>query len=722
MRIAITNVLWTGSNGTIFTGQSDNGATLTVRHLEYLVPVPGEIYEVTGSEKEYVDKRGRRHLQIDANAVSRVSTSGALLGPWLRSIPGIGEERSARLLQQFGPTLLDVLADPAKSGQLGEALAPGRPHLGQKLAALVQARYVAMRVAEATALDEASFYARLEGYGVTDRRAARSLYRLLGSTDAWGQLLQHPYSVAAVMDWKAADHLALRLLHARGDVHDPRCHRERLVGACDAAWRQILANGDTAADAGEYRTRLVRLGVNALAAQEVGVASRRIILSGSVFRAPGAARLERIVAAEFARLMASPPVAADWAPLIRCHERPVRPLTDEQRQAVVEILGRAAAVLQGGAGTGKTTTVQALVDTWLAIGGNVTLAALSGKAAIRLSRSAGRLGLTLARLVHGLERRARLVSEGRPVPEELPYFNTDTMLVVDESSMVDLATWHRVLRLLPTGARIVMVGDVAQLPPVGLGRIYHDLVEDGHLVSRLSRTMRQAEDNPIILAASLVREGIVPQLPGYAGPAQGAYLLECSMSGVETVIEGLREEMSMADGGDDVLVLAALNRTCRQVCKLMQRRREGAVPGRRLGPLAPFVAVGDPVMATRNRYDEALMNGLLGRVECLDPMLIRFDGEEEARAVSEDALAELVSAWAITGHRAQGSEARRVIVVLDAERLVTREWLYTAITRATEQVILVGTPAALRAAVGHCTVRRTGFPYELAALARRGAA
>lgn len=535
MRIAVTNILWTGSNGTIFTGQSETGTTITVCHQEWFVPVPGEVYEVAGPEREYVDERGGRHPQIDAKVVSRVSTSGALLGPWLRSIPGIGEERSTRLLKQFGPALLDALADPAKSGELAEALAPGRPHLGQKLAALVQARYVSMRVAEATALDEASFYARLEEYGVTDRRAARALYRLLGSTDAWGKLLQHPYAVAAILDWRAADHLGLRLLRARGDVQDPRCHRERLVGACDAAWREILADGSTAANQGDYRARLARFGVNALAAQEVGIDTSRIILSGGVLRAPGAARLERSVVDELARLMASPPVAADWAPLVRCHERSARPLTDEQRRAVVEIFGRAVAVLQGGAGTGKTTTVQTLVDTWLAVGGNVTLAALSGKAALRLSRSTGRLGLTLARLIHGLERRARLASEGRPVPEELPSFDTDTMLVVDESSMVDLATWHRVLRLLPTGARLVMVGDVAQLPPVGLGRVYHDLVEDGHLVSRLFRTMRQAEDNPIITAASLVREGVVPQLPTYVGPARGAYLLECQLSGVEVV-------------------------------------------------------------------------------------------------------------------------------------------------------------------------------------------
>lgn len=721
MRVAVTNILWAGSNGVIFSAKTEEGRPVVVRHGEPLKPAPGEIYDVTGAEREYVDERGGRRRQIEADTVERASAAGALLGPWLRTLPGVGAERAGRLFDRFGAGLIEALGDPAQSAELTEALAPGRPHLGSKLAALLQARWVAMRAAEATALDEGSFYARLEEYGVTDRRAARSIYRLLGSTNSWAKLLEHPYAVAAVLDWRAADHVGVRLLRARGDVVDPLRHRDRLIGACDAAWRAILAGGSTAADAEEYAMRLGRLDVDAGEALELGIAARRAIRVAGVLRAPGAARLERAVAGELARLAAAPAAIEEWPLLVRRHEPQTHPLTDEQRRAVVEILKRPVAILQGGAGTGKTTTVRVVVDAWLGARGSIVLAALSGKAALRLSRSTGRLALTLARLLHGLERRAELESEGRPIPEDLPRVGRDTMLVVDESSMVDLATWSRVLARLPAGGRLVMVGDVAQLPPVGLGRVYHDLVEDGRLVSRLTRVMRQAEDNPIVAAAGLVRDGVVPTPPVYAGPERkGVFMVECPTGGIVEVVERLRAEMAGADGGDDVLVLAALNATCRGICKDMQEKREASgVPGARLGPLAPFVAIGDPVMATKNRYEEALMNGLLGRVESIDPVAIRFDGEEVARQVGRDALAELVSAWAITGHRAQGSEARRVIVALDGVHSMTREWLYTAITRATQQVVLVGAKSSLRAAVGRRTMRVTGFPFELAALERQ---
>jgi exodeoxyribonuclease V alpha subunit len=132
-----------------------------------------------------------------------------------------------------------------------------------------------------------------------------------------------------------------------------------------------------------------------------------------------------------------------------------------------------------------------------------------------------------------------------------------------------------------------------------------------------------------------------------------------------------------------------------------------------LGPLCGFAAVGDPVIVTRNRYDEALMNGLVGWVVSLDPLTIRFDGETEPRTVSDEASWELASAWAVTGHKAQGSEAPYVVVALDGQRLLTREWLYTAITRATRSVVLVGSRDALERAVRSPTQRLTGFKSEL---------
>lgn len=715
VQVAVTDVLWAGPTGVIFSGRTGEGGRLIVRLRERAYPVQGEVYEVEGEETEYLDDRGRRHRQVTAGAAARVRTSGALVGPWLQTLPGIGAERAARLTQRFGSGILDVLPDPLRSGEVASLLAPGCPHLGEKLAALVRARLVSMRAAETVAVAEAEFYALLERHGVSDRSAARSLHRLLGAPDAWSKLLRHSYAVGAVMDWRAADHVGQRLLLAAGHLGDPLSHPERLLGACDAAWRTILAGGDTASTEQCFLTALKRLGVPARAALAAGIRGSRVLVRGDLLRAPGAAWLERTVASDLARLMSVRIPAEDWSSRIRDHEPAGRPLTDEQRGAVLGILRRPVAVLQGSAGTGKTTTMRALVDAWSAAGGHVVLAALAGKAALRLARSTGRRAFTLARLVHGLERREALASEGWSVPGDLALFGQRTLLVIDEGSMVDLATWRRILRLLPTGARLVAVGDVAQLPPVGLGQVFHDLVADSRLVNRLTVVLRQAAGNPIIGVANAVREGAVPDLPSYSGAMPGVFFLDSPGDGLEAAMERVRNDMVAAGTPDDaILVLAALNRTCRRFCLLMHLRREAdGVRGQRLGPLAPFVAIGDPVVATRNRYDEALMNGHMGWVESLDPPTFRFDGEDAARGVTEEATAELMSAWAITVHRAQGSEARRVVIALDGRGLLNREWLYTAITRATEQVVLVGSRDVLRAAVSRRSTRLTGFPGEL---------
>lgn len=719
MRIAVDTILSAAPGEMIVSGVADDGGRLIVLLAEPIYPALGDVLEVAGEEGVYQDEYGRRHRQIKADRADRVRTSGRLIGPWLRTLPGIGEDRSKRLLERFGPDLLDVLDDPARIPEVAEALAPGRPALGQRLAALTVARFVAMRSSESVAVMEAEFLQRLEQIGVSDRRAARLLYRLIGSADAWERLMLRPYAAAAVMPWQEADHLGLRLLASRGDVLSPESHEERLIGACDGAWRTILSAGHTAAPEAEFLLVLNRMGVDAPRALSLGLDARRVLRlpDGGLLRAPGGAYLERQVACEIARIRDAA-VGRPTIPPVRQFEDARRPLTDEQRRTVTEILGRRLSLLQGGAGTGKTTTMRVLAAAHEARGGDVLLAALAGKAALRLSRSTGRLAYTIARLINGLERRRRLEEEGQPVPRDLPYLGPGTMLIVDEGSMVDLASWNRLLRLVPTGGAVVIVGDVAQLPPVGLGRVYHDLVEDGRFLSRLTRTLRQAGDSPIIAAATAVREGRVPAIPKYAGVAPGVYHLDVPSNGLQAALERVYNDLTRGAGAsrEEMLVLAALRASCGRFCAAMQDRRqaEGA-QGVRLGPLAGWVAVGDPVIATRNRYEDGLANGQFGWITGLAPLTVHFDGEDEPREVPPEVAWDLQSAWAITGHRAQGSEARRVVVALEPGALLTREWLYTALTRGTETVILVGPRDILAASVGRRSERWTAFRAAVAA-------
>ena len=158
------------------------------------------------------------------------------------------------------------------------------------------------------------------------------------------------------------------------------------------------------------------------------------------------------------------------------------------------------------------------------------------------------------------------------------------------------------------------------------------------------------------------------------------------------------------DQFDDTVVVEAIN-----AGESLEARNK-TTPTRRLGPLAT-VAVGDPVVATANRYQDGLFNGLLGVVDSIagPEVAIKWDGEREPRSLPQAAQADIELAYGITCHRAQGSSAQAVVVLVEASRLVTREWIYTAITRSRELVILVGDVEALRAALARRTTRTTGF-------------
>jgi exodeoxyribonuclease V alpha subunit len=205
-----------------------------------------------------------------------------------------------------------------------------------------------------------------------------------------------------------------------------------------------------------------------------------------------------------------------------------------------------------------------------------------------------------------------------------------------------------------------------------------------------------------------------PPLPAFGGCERGLQHADCEPD--QLVATGLRvhRELARTTSIRDILILAARRDTCGRVSKAMQAQRQSDGEfGSRLGPLMPWVAVGDPVVATVNRYDEALMNGQLGWVEGLDPLRVCFDGDDAGREISAAARLELASGWCLTAHRAQGSEAKCVVVLLDGATLISREWLYTAVTRAVEQVVLVGPRAVISAGVARREERTTSFRSDL---------
>lgn len=723
MDLAVKSVVSQMQTGVIFTAECGQGRIYRVRVKESLFPSAGEIYAVDGEQSEYRDGYGRSYIQIEATDIRRTATSGRLMASYLTSLTNIGEARAKRLLDEFGDEIHEVLKDPERVDDIGLALQPDRPNLGRRLAACIQAEFSAKLASDQVQIDQFKFYSRLEALGVQDRAAARKLWRLLGSSQAGDALLANPYLSAALLPWSTADSLGTSILQSQG-VTDVRDHPDRLLGAADAATRSVLKEGHTAAPEAFWRQRCPK-GVSAAKMLSEALRSGSLCREGQLIRPLGARYLENGIAEMLVSVSQLP--AKHSSPLIAEAVRGAESeigfrLTDEQRHVVGEILGRPLAVLQGGAGVGKTTVMSAVTLGWEALGGNVLMAALAGKAALQLSRATSRpgsprLAVTIARLINGL----RSLADGKS-GDDLPDIRPNTLLIIDEASMVDTATLHELLMMLrklqPNGIRMLFVGDAGQLPPVGFGSVFHDLVET-KFTSRLTKTLRQAEDSDIPVVAGAIREGSIPELSLYHRQMEGVHFFESDKENLVRQTASIYRHVRSYAQVEEVMVCAAKNETVEKFNKLMAA--ENWEEAKQLGLYAK-VFPGDPVICTKNHYASGLINGTLGVVKDItDEVLIAWDGDgldpetgrPMLRGVPPEVSIDIKLAYAITCHKSQGSSARVVIVVLEDTKLLTREWLYTAITRARQQVIIVGKWEHLDGAIKRRTTRMTGFKIEV---------
>jgi exodeoxyribonuclease V alpha subunit len=717
--------------GCIFSAVGTDGAVIRVKYNwpkgQALSPVNGEAYSIKGMLGSYTDNWKKTHSQIVARTVERVRTSGALIMPWLQSLPNVGEIRANKLRAVFGDSLASVLTDPSRVEEVATAVEQTRPKLAVAIAHQIYAAVAKRNADEGMAKAEIDFMQHLEGLGVTDSRVARRMWSLLGGGDWQARLERNPYLAAHLMNWQAADHIGRRLLRAQLErehqpVHERIAnHPVRQLGALASCWREVLAQGHTAATPEDLESLLERRDVDPQATIALGLESRVLGQSEGLLRPPGAAWLEDDLARMLNALeAASPqievPTGTALHRLVDAAEASTGlRLVQEQHDAVVEILGRPLAVLRGGAGSGKTTTMKVLVACWEHLGGNVLLGALSGKASLELSRGASsrtriRTAYTIARIVRVLkgsenasEAATQLQLEGIEQRERPFQLQSKTLLILDEASMIDTPSLHRLVAQLPPGARLLLVGDEGQLPPVDIGKVYHDLVIDGTRVLSLKQQHRQGRDSPITTAANVVREGGVPDIPSWAGQEGGIFLAEPPVT-AHQVYETLKKF------SQDVLVVAALRKTVVDLNELAGRARRPANCD--LVKLSPSVsvAVDDPVVCTQNRYKDGLINGLIGRVTDLeDEVKILWDGENVPRILSHDAYSDIELAYALTCHKAQGSAAKHVIVMIEKSAIVTREWLYTAMTRSRETAVLVGEAANIAATIARREKRVTGF-------------
>ena len=395
-------------------------------------------------------------------------------------------------------------------------------------------------------------------------------------------------------------------------------------------------------------------------------------------------------------------------------------LTAAQQAAVDAVADAGVCVLTGGPGTGKSTTVRELVARARGGGANVALAAPTGRAAKRLEELTDHPATTIHRLLEARPDEEDGFRFRFGATEQLPY----DLVVVDETSMCDTWLAARLVEAVPDGSHLVLVGDADQLPSVGSGDVLRDLVRSGTVPAvALKEIHRQAAGSRIVTLA----RGILAGDPGQLLAADGDVFVaeEQDRSAilarvVRTVAERAPTHFDVAV--DDVQVLAPIYRGPNGVDALNAALKDALNPaGRR--PAVGGLQVGDRVMQTRNDPELDVANGDVGTVVDLSVAegTVRVAYPRGEVVHPRDRVRDLVHAWAVTVHKAQGGEWPVVVLVLDpAHRaMLWRNLVYTAVTRAARALILVGRSDALRAAAAHDhpSRRHTGLAGRL-----RGAA
>ncbi|MFJ9851603.1 ATP-dependent RecD-like DNA helicase [Streptomyces sp. NPDC101150] len=622
-------------------------------------------------------------------------------------IKGIGPRIADRIVEHFGTDTLDVIEE--RPERLIEV-----PGLGPKRTKMIGAAWE-----EQKAIKEVMVF--LQGVGVSTSIAVR-IYKKYGDASI-SVVRNEPYRLAADV-WGIGFLTADRIAQSVGIPHDSP---DRVKAGLQYALSQSTDQGHCflpeerlIADAVkllQVDTGLVIDCLGELADDPEGVVRERVPDKDgepvtAVYLVPFhraeislAGRLTRLLRTDEDRMPAFGDVDWDKA-LAWLARRTGAELAPEQQAAVRLALTRKVAVLTGGPGCGKSFTVRSVVELARAKKAKVVLAAPTGRAAKRLSELTGADASTVHRLLELKPGGDAAYDADRPLDADL--------VVVDEASMLDLLLANKLIKAVPPGAHLLLVGDVDQLPSVGAGEVLRDLLaESGPVPSvRLTRIFRQAQQSGVVTNAHRINSGVPPLTTGL----KDFFLFaeeDTEAAGrltVEVAARRIPEKFGL-DPRRDVQVLAPMHRGPAGAGALNGLLQQAVTPARPDLPERRFggrvFRVGDKVTQIRNNYDKGrngVFNGTVGVVTDLSiddqRLTVRTDEDEEV-PYDFDELDELAHAYAVTIHRSQGSEYPAVVipVTIGAWMMLQRNLLYTAVTRAKRLVVLVGSRKALGQAV-----------------------
>lgn len=378
-------------------------------------------------------------------------------------------------------------------------------------------------------------------------------------------------------------------------------------------------------------------------------------------------------------------------------------------------------VLTGGPGTGKTTTTHGIIAAYRAYGLKILLAAPTGRAAKRMTEATGMEAKTLHRLLECKPPDGYQRNEENPLEGDV--------LIVDECSMIDMILMNSLLKAIPPSMRLILVGDIDQLPSVGAGNVLRDIIDSGAFpVVRLTRIFRQAQTSRIIMNAHRINRGELPDISN--GRDTDFFFMENEDAGAAAsqIVELVRTKLPkhyhtesaqiqvltpMQRGAAgmtnlNLLLQEALNPTERDI--FLRGRGRTSMPKECLHRSGYVFRAEDKVMQIRNNYEKDVYNGDIGIIESVSEadrtLTVNFDGRSVEYDMTE--LDELVHAYATTIHKAQGSEYPIVVmpVLMNHYVMLQRNLLYTGITRAKKALVIVGSRKALAYAVRNVTVTK----------------